>query len=362
MTNFLKKKKTAFTLIELLVVIAIIGILSTLAVVAIQSARSKARDSKRIADVKQMQTALELYFNDNGSYPTSITSTIATAGVVYMTSVPSAPTPADGSCNNTTNAYTYASNGSTYTINFCLGSQVAGLSAGKKILTRDGIGSAPPDACGDATSITDPRDGKTYSIVAIGNQCWMSQNLNYDSGCSSNVWSDYYDTVWCGCHGNIASNCTTLGKLYQWSAAMAGSVTPGAQGVCPSGWHLPTDTEFFTLSTYLSGQSQYFCGGVSNNIDKALASVSGWRSSATACAPGNTPGANNSTGFNGIPGGSRNYDGVFRSIDLMLNLWTSTPSAANANYRYLHYGGAANFRMTISDQKISAYSVRCIKN
>ena len=66
MTNFLKQKKSAFTLIELLVVIAIIGILSTLAVVALQNARSKARDSKRVADVKQIQTALELYFNDNG--------------------------------------------------------------------------------------------------------------------------------------------------------------------------------------------------------------------------------------------------------------------------------------------------------
>ena len=116
------KKRSAFTLIELLVVIAIIGILSTLAVVALQSARSKARDSKRVADVKQMQTALELYFNDNGSYPTSVTSTIATSGIVYMASVPAAPTPADGDCADEDNAYTYSSDGSTYSISFCIGS------------------------------------------------------------------------------------------------------------------------------------------------------------------------------------------------------------------------------------------------
>ncbi|HAT03270.1 MAG TPA: hypothetical protein DCS29_00625 [Candidatus Magasanikbacteria bacterium] len=63
--------KKGFTLIELLVVIAIIGLLSTLAVVALGSARKKANDSKRLADVKQVQTALELYYTDNNSYPTT---------------------------------------------------------------------------------------------------------------------------------------------------------------------------------------------------------------------------------------------------------------------------------------------------
>lgn len=63
------KKQKGFTLIELLVVIAIIGLLSTLAVVALNSARSKARDAKRVSDVKQIQTALELYYADNSGYP-----------------------------------------------------------------------------------------------------------------------------------------------------------------------------------------------------------------------------------------------------------------------------------------------------
>lgn len=63
------KARKGFTLIELLVVIAIIGLLSTLAVVALNSARQKARDSKRVADIKQLQTALEIYFNDKGKYP-----------------------------------------------------------------------------------------------------------------------------------------------------------------------------------------------------------------------------------------------------------------------------------------------------
>src|SRR3989338_2502543 len=102
------RKQRGFTLIELLVVIAIIGLLSTLAVVALNSARLKARDAKRIADIKQVQTALELYFNDQQNYPagTLILGTggtgvcLGTAGWdtascsnPYMGLVPSSPSP-----------------------------------------------------------------------------------------------------------------------------------------------------------------------------------------------------------------------------------------------------------------------------
>jgi len=107
--------KKGFTLIELLVVIAIIGLLSTLAVVALGSARQKARDSKRLSDVKQIQTALELYFTDNNSYPTTTgaTADLGMAGYeclggagfadsgdcsspIYMGLVPKEPTPTQG--------------------------------------------------------------------------------------------------------------------------------------------------------------------------------------------------------------------------------------------------------------------------
>ncbi|HLD31648.1 MAG TPA: type II secretion system protein [Patescibacteria group bacterium] len=72
--------KKGFTLIELLVVIAIIGLLSTLAVVALGSAREKSRDAKRLSDLKQVQTALELYYTDNSSYPTAASSTVIGTG------------------------------------------------------------------------------------------------------------------------------------------------------------------------------------------------------------------------------------------------------------------------------------------
>ena len=136
-------KKQAFTLIELLVVIAIIGILATLAVVSLQNARSRARDSKRIADVRQMQTALELYFNDWNTYPTSssIATTIASGTSIYMATVPTAPTPADCTTCSTTNSYVYTqrSTGASYTIKFCLGAQTGGLAAGVQCATPGGI-------------------------------------------------------------------------------------------------------------------------------------------------------------------------------------------------------------------------------
>ncbi len=147
MINILKnmKNKKGFTLIELLVVIAIIGILATLAVVALQQARKNARDAKRIADVKQMQTALELYFNDWQAYPATVTATgsISSGTTVYMAIVPSAPTPPDGDeCTATSNPYSYTLTGTdsgSYTIGFCLGGQTGGLSDKEKCATPGGI-------------------------------------------------------------------------------------------------------------------------------------------------------------------------------------------------------------------------------
>ncbi len=135
------KTKKGFTLIELLVVIAIIGILSTLAVVSLQNARKSARDAKRIADVKQMQTALELYFNDWQTYPasSSVTSTIASGTYVYMVTVPTAPTPHDGTCTEGNNEYVYSGWDSSYTIDFCLGGQVGNLPAGTTTASPGGI-------------------------------------------------------------------------------------------------------------------------------------------------------------------------------------------------------------------------------
>ncbi|MFA5644672.1 MAG: LamG-like jellyroll fold domain-containing protein [Patescibacteria group bacterium] len=139
-----KSPKSAFTLVELLVVIAIIGILATLAIVSIQNTRSKARDTKRIADIKQIQTALELYFNDNGSYPvsSSVTSSIRSASRVYMEMYPQAPNPPDGDCTESNNQYVYTETGEdngSYTLFFCLGGTNSGISSGLAVASPVGV-------------------------------------------------------------------------------------------------------------------------------------------------------------------------------------------------------------------------------
>lgn len=136
------KKQQGFTLIELLVVIAIIGLLSTLAVVALNNARMKSRDAKRVSDVKQIQTALELYYNDANAYPTTLGSTIASNSVTYMAAVPTNPAPVtDGDCTTETGTYTYAAgtNETTYTLSYCLGGAAGGVAAGTHTATPGGI-------------------------------------------------------------------------------------------------------------------------------------------------------------------------------------------------------------------------------
>lgn len=135
-----KQNKSAFTLIELLVVVAIIGILATFAAVSLQNARARARDAKRVSDIKQIQTALELYFNNHNEYPIDIIDSISSGDAVYMMIVPTAPSPPDGSCDFVSNQYLYSSPDSgSYTLSFCLGSDTSNLSAGVSRAIPGGI-------------------------------------------------------------------------------------------------------------------------------------------------------------------------------------------------------------------------------
>lgn len=169
MRNIFNSKSKGFTLIELLVVISIIGILAAVVLVSLNSARAKSRDARRLADVRQLMTALELFYNDNGGYPAPTAAqtvggvtpvaTIAPAAAAtvngtpwstyFASAWPTAPQPFDvgtGGCTALNNAYQYAGTGAvsngvypTYTLKFCLGGSTGGFTAGTGTASQAGI-------------------------------------------------------------------------------------------------------------------------------------------------------------------------------------------------------------------------------
>lgn len=115
---------------------SILGMLASVVLLSLNSARAKSRDTKRLADVRQIASALELYRNDYKSYPAAL----KTLEPVYIGIVPQAPAPADGTCSEQENQYQYAVKAQAgFELSFCLGEQAGGYAAGKHVLTQEGI-------------------------------------------------------------------------------------------------------------------------------------------------------------------------------------------------------------------------------
>jgi uncharacterized protein (TIGR02145 family) len=222
-------------------------------------------------------------------------------------------------------------------------------------------------ACTGTPTVTDV-DGNTYKTVQIGDQCWMRENLRttkYSDGTAIALGSSRsYSTAYRYCPNDDAANVPTYGYLYNWKAVMrnssSSSANPsGVQGVCPAGWHVPSDAEWKQLTDYVSSQSQYQCGGSRSNIAKALASTAGWSSDPESCAVGNDRSGNNATGFSALPAG--NYLGSYYSFGYNAGFWSSTEIGNNAAYyRCLYYYAAGVGSIDIG--KSYGYSVRCLRN
>ncbi len=369
------KKQKAFTLIELLVVIAIIGILATLAVIALQQARQNARDSKRVADMKQVQTALEIFFNENHRYPNTDewdSGEIVSSGTsnYFMYEIPSAPTPPDGICDEDGNAYAYvpSENLDKYEIAFCTGKQVSDVLPGMLCMTPGGLTKdcetivppIPPDACNDETTIV--HGGYTYPIVAIGDQCWFAENLKYDNGCRSATWGYHADRKWCGYYNNNESTHGAYGLLYQWSAAMDWdrvsnpALMSGGQGVCPDGWHVPTYDEFYVLVNYLKVDGQGGPGTSEGGKAKESGTVY-W--SQEVCGSAEC----NSSGFSARGAGARWPTNAFVNTRVNAYFWTSTVASTSPYKFWILYLTNSNAVFgEWPDSTMVAWSVRCLKD
>jgi len=218
---------------------------------------------------------------------------------------------------------------------------------------------AIPWVCG--AGFTDSRDGKTYSTVLIGTQCWMSQNLNVGTRINGSGNQTNNSSIEKYCNGDNESYCTTYGGLYQWDEMMQYVTTEGVKGICPTGWHLPTDAEWTTLTTYVSSQTAYHCNSNSAYIAKSLAGTTNWNTSTNTCAIGNNLAGNNATGFTALPGGCRGPDGYFVNLGDDGYWWSSTEySASYAWYRNMYSHSASVSRLY--DGKSLGFSVRCLKD
>jgi uncharacterized protein (TIGR02145 family) len=191
--------------------------------------------------------------------------------------------------------------------------------------------------------------GNFYNTVAIGTQVWFKENLRtkkYRSGAlipvvtntdSSTLVGQMYYYV-----NDSLTNYSIYGALYNWKA------TQSSDSLCPVGWHVPTDTEFTTLTTFLGGVS--VAGGKMKSVGTSY-----WNSPNT--------GATNESSLSILPGGNRNVSGgSFSNIKFNAVFWTSTSfDSANAYIRFLNYDGTTVDRYD-SLNKALGTSIRCIKN
>ena len=200
------------------------------------------------------------------------------------------------------------------------------------------------DPCDGITTIN--YEGQTYNIVGIADQCWMKENLNYETG---NSW----------CYNENPTNCTTYGRLYDWATIMNGetssnTVPSGVQGICPSGWHLPSDEEWKTLEMYL-GMSQSEAnntGWRGTDEGKKLKSTSGWDSGGNGT---------DAVGFSALPGGNCDLGGHFSGLGYFGDWWLATEySSTRAWVRGLPYNTDKINRG--NSYKEYGFSVRCVKD
>lgn len=228
--------------------------------------------------------------------------------------------------------------------------------------------------CPGAATVTDI-DNNTYNTVRIGDQCWMKENLRttrYADGTTIALGSSTSTTTKYRYYpNNDESNVATYGYLYNWNAVMGASSSSsanpsGVQGICPDGWHVPSNAEFHQLKYFVSSRSQYVCGDDNTYIAKALASVEGWNSSSEQCAVGNNSSTNNMTGFSALPAGIRFASASF--FGEFARFWSSTKMPENSSlafYMQLSYDKAFVLDdewMYGGNAIVSGHSVRCVRN
>ncbi|MDR2732803.1 MAG: hypothetical protein LBB36_06250, partial [Fibromonadaceae bacterium] len=206
-------------------------------------------------------------------------------------------------------------------------------------------------------------EGQTYKTVKIGTQTWMAENLNYAVDGSK-------------CYNNLESNCNDkkYGRLYDWSTAMGFKTACNSylisnancgetigvphKGICPSGWHIPTNADWDALYRYADGTSGTSSPYESPTAGKHLKAEEGW----TSCsASGSSYSCLDTHGFAALPGGYGYSDGSFDNAGNYGGWWSASEYNANYAYsrsmRYNAEGAYWNY-----NYKSGLQSVRCLQD
>ncbi len=237
-------------------------------------------------------------------------------------------------------------------------SGIDGLVGGKSNNTVSGSGAS----CNGSSSMS--YEGQKYKLVQIGNQCWMAENLNVGRMIPVTEKQINNDAIEKYCYDNNPHNCDKYGGLYQWDEIMQYSIQNGARGICPQGWHIPTNEEWKILEgnvdgSFGVGDPEWDKEGASRGTDvgKKLKGNSGWLYDKNGI---------DKYGFTALPAGQSNYDEYRKSSCRTSRLeydsyhWTSTEHAMFGYSRMNNF--SSDGLSTILTNKKMGLSVRCIKN
>jgi len=398
------RRSSGFTIVELLVVIVVIGILATITIVSYTGISQRAKVAAIQSDLTNSSKQIKLFqvTEASGNYPTanncptpgaseiclrlsngntytyapsngtnpktftldatngsttyritndSVPVNVATVPITAIATITGTPqisqiltagatTPAAATITYqwqvaTTSGGTYTNisgaTASTYTLNPSHVNKYL-----KVIVTGTG------DYTGTQTSAATTAVAVDANWLTIGTQTWAKANLNVGTMVTSVTTQSNNSILEKYCPNNAESNCTTYGGLYLWDEAMQYVTTAGAQGICPTGSHIPTDNEWKILEIQL-GMTQAQADGTS------------WRGT----DQGTQLKSGGSSGLNMLLAGLRDVDGSFVDFSSSAVLWSSSDSSTNVWVRSLFSYATVN---RVADPKYYGFSVRCMGN
>jgi uncharacterized protein (TIGR02145 family) len=270
---------------------------------------------------------------------------------------------------NTTNNYTTATDMGTVTIKTETG-LTCNTTYTRYVWAYNSCGNSTAVSLNQTTSacvvpcpgtLTVSYGGQTYNTVQIGSQCWLKENLNIGIMINGILDLTNDSVIEKYCYNNDNSNCAIYGGLYPWWEMMQYEINPGAQGICPSGWHIPSDAEWCTLTQLLNSTSNCVGNVLSGPNVGGKMKTTGTLESGTGLWYFPNTGAINETGFSAHPSGSRDFYGAFNDIGYHGYFWSSS-FTGTGNYfaRNMFYNDDRMGKISMGAD--NGYSVRCIRD